>query len=260
MVSREDRDGIEVLRICRPEKANALTEQMKVELATAVEEAAARRQTHALLITGEGRYFCAGSDIAEMSHFSALEMQRMLTAESRLYRSLLECPRPVVAAVNGFALGGGAALVGCSDWAVASEDASFGLPEIGVGVAVSLEGALLPWMVGVGHARRLFYDPSVRIDAAEALRIGLVQEVAPPSRLLEAATERATRLGGLPTGAFKLQKRLILSLLLTGAGEAVVEMSRQGTPLLFSGPETRRALQSAPSALRAKVGEGPNHV
>jgi enoyl-CoA hydratase/carnithine racemase len=81
------------------------------------------------------------------------------------------------------------------------------------------------------------------MDAAEAFRVGMVQELAPARDLEQAAVERAAALAGLPAGAVALQKRLILTLLLTGAGEAVVEVSRHGTPLLFAGPETRRALE-----------------
>jgi enoyl-CoA hydratase/carnithine racemase len=243
VIEDEERGSIHVLRIRRADKANALTEQLKTELAGAVEERSRDTRTHALVTTGEGAYFSSGSDVVEMSHFSPQEMQRMLTAETRLYRSLLHSPKPVVAAVNGFAQGGGVALVACSDWVGASEEALFGMPELGVGVAVSLEGALLPWIVGLGHARRLWYDPSARMDGAEALRVGLVQELAAAKDPEKAACERATALARLPAGAFALQKPLILTLLLTGAGETVVEVSRHGTPLLFASPETRRALE-----------------
>jgi len=196
----------------------------------------------ALVVTGAGdRCFCAGSDIAEMRSFGPEAMYRMLGAERDMYLAALCSPKPVVAAVNGFALGAGFILALTCDYAVAATNARFGAPELTIGVAAPLEGFLLPWIVGLGHARRLFYTGQ-QLDAAEAQRLGLVHEVTELDSCRRRAAEVAKEIASLPGTSFRVQKALLRQLVSTGHLESVIEASRYATSLQFADRATADAL------------------
>lgn len=196
----------------------------------------------ALVLTGAGdRCFCAGSDIAEMQSFGPEAMYRMLGAERDMYLAALSSPKPVIAAVNGFALGAGFILALTCDYAVAAANARFGAPELTIGVAAPLEGFLLPWIVGLGHARRLFYTGQ-QLDAAEAQRLGLVHEVTELDRCRRRAVEVAKEIASLPGTSFRVQKALLRQLVSTGHLESVIEASRYATSLQFADRATADAL------------------
>lgn len=196
----------------------------------------------ALVLTGAGdRCFCAGSDIAEMQSFDPEAMYRMLGAERDMYLAALSSPKPVIAAVNGFALGAGFILVMACDYAVAAATARFGTPELTIGVGAPLEGFLLPWIVGLGHARRLFYTGQ-QLDPTEAQRLGLIHEVTEPERCRQRAVEVARKIASLPGTSFSVQKALLRLLVSTGHLESVIEASRYATSLQFADRATADAL------------------
>jgi len=227
-------NGVALLTIDRAGRANALPEAGKRELGDTVAVAAQRPDVTALVLTGAGdRSFCAGSDIAEMQSFDPAAMYRMLGAERDMYLAALSCPKPVIAAVNGFALGAGLILVTVCDYAVAAATARFGTPELTIGVSAPLEGFLLPWIVGLGHARRLFYTGK-QLDAAEAQRLGVIHEVTEPERCRQRAVEVAREIASLPGTSFRIQKALLRQLVSTGQLESVIEASRYATSLQFA--------------------------
>lgn len=237
-------EGIATVVLERPAKANALRVSDKRAVADAVKALGSDDATRAIVITGAGdRAFCAGSDIAEMQAFGPREMFEMLAAEREMYRSVAECPKPVVAAVNGYALGAGMILAISCDYAVGSIDAQFGTPELTIGVAAPLEGFLLPWIVGLGRARSMFFTGE-RVDAEEARRIGVIQEVAPAGECVTRAVAAAARMAGLPGSAFRIQKALLRLLIDTGDLAAVVDASHYATATQFAAPETTAAMRT----------------
>jgi enoyl-CoA hydratase len=242
MLRSKMEDGVALITIERVDKANALPEAVKQGLAIEIKENVARDEVKAIVLTGQGeRAFCAGSDISEMRTFNPDQMYRMLGAERAMYRAAIESPKPVVAAVNGVALGAGMILVMACDYAVASATARFGTPELTIGVSAPLEGFLLPWIVGLGWARAMFYTGR-QLNAEEALRLGLIQEVTEPDSCLSRAIEAARRIAALPGDGFRIQKRLLYRLIAGGDLESVIEASRYAASLQFVGQDTADAM------------------
>ncbi len=173
----------------RPESLNALSDKMKQEMRLALEDARDDREVHVIIITGAGnKAFSAGADISE---FTKLTSSDQIGRHGRPQPILFirEIPKPVIAMVNGLALGGGCEIVLASDLAIASENAKFGLPEIRVGVIPGSGGTqILSRLVGEKRARELIYTGNM-ITAAEALQMGLVNRVVPPDRLRQATEE-----------------------------------------------------------------------
>ena len=178
-------DGIARITINRPDKLNALNATVIAEL----DDAAARIETdagvRAVLLTGAGtKAFVAGADITEIGGQGAVDGQARARAGQRMMRRLEQCGKPVVAAVNGFALGGGCELAMACHLRVASDTARFGQPEVKLGIGPGYGGTVrLPRLIGRGRALELLLTGAM-IDAQEAWRIGLVNRVVPADRLL----------------------------------------------------------------------------
>jgi enoyl-CoA hydratase len=242
MIRSEIVDDIGVITIDRVEKANSLSDEAKRMLTSAIEDLVQGTEARAIVLTGEGqRSFCAGSDIFEMRGFDVSRMYDMLEAERSMYLAALRSPKPIVAAVNGYALGAGLALVLSCDYAVASKQARFGAPELRLGVPVALQGLLLPLVVGIGKSRGIFYTGR-ELDAVEAASLGLVHELTVPGQCLPRAMEMARQISRLPGSAFTIQKRLLYRLASSGHLDAVVEESHFVTSLLFAGSEPTKAI------------------
>jgi enoyl-CoA hydratase len=182
-------DRIATITVNRPDKLNALNDALMDELRTAIAEARRRRDVGAVLLTGAGRAFVAGADISELADQSAIEGKARAERGQRVFRRFETSPKPTLAAVNGFALGGGCELAMACHMRIASESAKFGQPEVKLGIVPGYGGSQrLPRLVGKGRALQLLLTGEM-IDAAEAYRIGLVNRVVPSADLL--ATARA---------------------------------------------------------------------
>jgi enoyl-CoA hydratase len=180
-------DRIATLTVNRPDKLNALNAIVIGELGRAIDELVASEDVGAVILTGAGRAFVAGADIAELSAVSALEGRRLARRGQEIFRRFETSPKPTVAAVNGFALGGGCELAMACHVRVAAEGAKFGQPEVKLGLIPGYGGTQrLPRLVGRGRALQLLLTGEM-IDAHEALRIGLVNRVVPGDQLLSAA-------------------------------------------------------------------------
>jgi methylglutaconyl-CoA hydratase len=184
---RAERDG-PVLRVTlsRPERRNAFDAELIAELARAFHDVGDAR---AVLLAGDGDSFCAGADVEWQRASIDLSYDDNVDDAKRLYRMLEaidSCPAPVVARVQGYALGGGSGLVACCDMAVAAPDAVFGFPEVRLGIIPAVISRFVFAKIGTGGARRYFLTGE-RFSADAALRIGLVQEVAED---LDAATAK----------------------------------------------------------------------
>ena len=184
----EDRGPARVITIHRPEALNALNVAVVAELARAVEGAAAEPAVRGLVLTGAGgKSFVAGADIAAMAEMSVDEARVFAGQGHALGELLAALPKPVIAAVNGFALGGGCEVALACDFIYAAEGARFGQPEVKLGVIPGFGGTQrLLRRVGAAMALELCMRGNI-IDAAEALRIGLCNRVLPAAELLPAA-------------------------------------------------------------------------
>lgn len=182
-------DRIATITVNRPDKLNALNDATIAELGRAIDEANSRDDVAAVLLTGAGRAFIAGADISELESQSPLEAQRRARVGQAIFRRFETSPKPTVAAINGFALGGGCELAMACHVRIASEKAKLGQPEVKLGIVPGYGGTQrLPRLVGRGAALRLLLTGDM-IDAAEAFRLGLVDQVVPPDALI--ATARA---------------------------------------------------------------------
>lgn len=196
-----ERDGpTAIITLNRPKQLNALSQVVIGELHAAFTELAGDDNVRAVILTGSGeRAFAAGADISELARLkSATEGRRVALRSHELGRNMAELPKPIIAAINGFALGGGLELALACDVRLASETAQLGLPEVTLGIMPGWGGTQrLPRLIGPGMARLLMMTGE-RVDAAEALRIGIVERVYPAAELMDAARQLAAKLAGLP--------------------------------------------------------------
>ena len=208
-VMLEKRGPVAVLTLNRPEALNALNTAFMSEISQAADEAAANRNTRVLIITGMGKAFIAGADIKEMLALSAVEMLEWAQLGSELNVKLEALRIPVIAAINGFALGGGCELAMACDIRIASETAKFGQPEVGIGVTPGAGGTQrLPRLVGTGRAKELLFTGR-QIGALEAERIGLVDKVVPAGALMDEALHMAEEIAAQGPIAVQQCKRAV---------------------------------------------------
>ncbi len=189
----EKSQGIALITINRPEKRNALDPQTWREVGTVVEELEADADVQVIIFTGAGeKCFAAGSDIGQIKERSLID--GLAAPSQRALMRLEAIEKPVIAAVNGFALGGGCELSMACDIRIASENARFGQPEVNLGIMPGAGGTQrLVSLVGVGRAKELILTGDI-IDAREAHRIGLVNQVVPAEELLETARKCAKKM------------------------------------------------------------------
>jgi enoyl-CoA hydratase len=189
----EVQDRIAVVSVNRPDKMNALNEGIIRELGSAMEEVTGRADVGGIIITGVGeKAFVAGADIAELAKMGPVDGIEVSRLGQRVFRAIELSRKPVIAAVNGFALGGGCELALACHLRIASENARFGLPEVKLGIIPGYGGTLrLPRIVGKGRALELMLTADM-IDAAEAYRIGLANRVVPQAELMTTARAMMT--------------------------------------------------------------------
>ncbi len=191
----EKEDKIATLYINRPQALNALNRETLLELKDAISGIAQDDEIDLLIITGAGdKAFVAGADIAYMQNLSAMEARSFAALGQQVFMMIETMEKPVIAAVNGFALGGGCELAMCCDFRVASSKAKFGQPEVGLGIIPGFGGTQrLARLIGAGMAKQLLYTADV-IGADEALRIGLVNSVQTPEELRDVVKAIAGRI------------------------------------------------------------------
>lgn len=204
----EKREGIATITINRPEVRNALTQALMAELGQALDQVEVDEEVRVLIITGAGdRSFVSGGDIGEVG---ARNTYTELGLDSRLRRGVLTrleyLFKPSIAAINGYALGGGCELALACTLRIAADTAKFGQPEINLGIIPGLGGTQrLTRLVGKGRAMELILTGDI-IDAQEAYRIGLVNKIVPADQLMEAAKALALKLASKPPLALKAAK------------------------------------------------------
>jgi enoyl-CoA hydratase/carnithine racemase len=247
-VRLEVEEGVGTIRIDRP-KMNALDSQVQEEMRAAAHEASGRDDVRAVVVYGGERVFAAGADIKEMADMSYADMVKRSGALQSAFTAVARIPKPVVAAVTGYALGGGCELALCADVRIAAEDATFGQPEVLLGVIPGAGGTQrLSRLVGPSRAKELIFTGRF-VKAEEALRIGLVDKVVPAGQVYAEALDWARQ---FTTGA---------ALALRAAKEAVdrglevdletgLEIERQQFAALF-------ATEDRATGMRSFVESGP---
>ncbi|MCC9308127.1 enoyl-CoA hydratase-related protein [Kitasatospora sp. RB6PN24] len=207
-VTLEVTDGVGTIRLDRP-KMNALDIAMQDQLREVAGEAAARADVRAVVIYGGERVFAAGADIKEMQAMSYTDMVARGGALQDAFTAVARIPKPVVAAITGYALGGGCELALCADIRIAGDNAKLGQPEILLGLIPGAGGTQrLPRLVGPSKAKELIFTGRM-VDAEEALRIGLVDQVVPAEEVYKAALDWAGKLAAGPAWALRAAKESI---------------------------------------------------
>ena len=209
-IQKNVKDGVVTVTINRPKALNALNYDTLKEMLHCFEEIGASRDIHAVIITGSGeKAFVAGADISFMGDLEAIEAREFGKLGHQVMAVVENLPQPVIAAVNGFALGGGCELALACDMRLASENAKFGQPEVNLGVLPGFGGTQrLPRLVGKGHAAELLFSGKI-IDAEEACRIGLVNRVTAPEKLLEECSALAEMIAVKAPVAVRLCKEAV---------------------------------------------------
>ena len=237
-LEREDDGRVVVLIVDRPEKRNALDRATVDAFRAALRELREDAALRALVVTGVERAFVAGADIAEMRERRAEDALRAIN--STLFREVEDFPRPVIAAINGFALGGGCELALACDLRIAARSAKLGQPEVGLGILPGAGGCYrLMRLVGLGRAKELIFTGRV-LGADEALALGLVEEVVEDDRLRARAVELARQIAAQAPLAVRLAKAALNAAARGEPGELLLESTMQA--VLFETDEKRRRM------------------
>ncbi len=225
----EDRQAVRWLAVNRPDKLNALNRDVLAALGEAMAVAGQDRDVRAVVITGVGeKAFVAGADIGEFGGLSTAQAQELARRGQQLFTAIERFPKPVIAAVNGFALGGGCELAMACHLRVASSNARFGQPEVKLGLIPGYGGTQrLPRLVGRGRALQLLLTGGM-IDAAVALSWGLVNRVVEPAQLVESVQQMASEILAVSPAAV----RRCLDAVAMGL-DAPMERALEGEAALF---------------------------
>lgn len=201
--------GIATITLNRPEVLNALNDQVFNELAEVSSKLATDPSVRVVIITGGEKVFAAGADIGQMANATAVDVTTGDKPSHRAFQLIESMPKPVIAAIAGYALGGGCELTLVADIRIAAENALFGLPEIKLGILPGAGGTQrLPRLIGQGRAKELIFGGDF-IKADEALRIGLVNKVVPTDQLAEEAQKMAKRFVARGAVALSLAKSAV---------------------------------------------------
>jgi enoyl-CoA hydratase len=232
--------NIGIATLNRPEKLNALDSNTRAELKEIVERA--EKEVRVLIITGSGRAFAAGADINELVKRDPLMAIEASKLGTELFSRIEELEIPVIAAINGLALGGGLELAMACDIRIASSKAKFGQPEINIGIFPGAGGTQrLPRLVGMGMAKKMVLTGEM-IGAEEAYRIGLVEEIVEPEKLMDRAKEIAAKIAGKSAISVKLAKKALNASMNTPLREGLrYEVSLFS--ILFASEEAKRLMK-----------------
>lgn len=237
-IERPDED-IALVRLNRPERMNALSMEMRLLLSDAFERINADPAVRVVVIAGNARHFAVGADIGELQDTSVIDLVHRDTI--RFWRSIRECPRPVIAAVAGLALGGGCELALHADIIVAGEKARFGLPEVRIGIIPGGGGTQrLPRAIGTYRAMRMLMTGEP-IDAAQADAWGLVSQVVPEGEVEPCALALARKLAKLPPLALSSLKRAVHSGL-DAPLETGLQLEQRAVQVLFASEDMREGV------------------
>jgi enoyl-CoA hydratase/carnithine racemase len=233
---------VATIRLDRP-KMNALNTQVQGEIGAAAAQVSADSAIHAVILYGGERVFAAGADIKEMSSLGYADMVERSAALQAAFSAVANIPKPVVAAVTGYALGGGLELALCADFRVLGESAKVGQPEILLGVIPGAGGTQrLPRLIGPAKAKDLIFSGR-HVAAAEALAIGLADQVVPDAEVYQAAQELAARYAVGPALALRAAKQAVNSGLEVDLATGL-EIERLHFSALFATDDQKTGMRS----------------
>ena len=242
LVQVETGQAVATIRLNRP-PMNALSAAVQAELAAAAAQVAADETVHAVVIYGGEKLFAAGADVKEMSDTSYAQMLADSSKLQGALNAVAAIGKPVIAAVTGYALGGGLELALCADFRIVGENAKVGQPEILLGLIPGAGGTQrLPRLIGPAKAKDLIFTGRF-VGAAEALAIGLADKVVPDGQVYEAACELAGRYAGGPSVAIAAAKRAI-DLGLETDLDTGLEIERLSFAGLFATEDARAGMRS----------------
>lgn len=202
----EKKEGICTIKINNPQSLNALNGEVLQDLDAAFDLVSKDEEVSVIILTGEGKAFVAGADIAYMNELNVEQAKKFSEDGAKIFRKIETLNKVVIAAVNGFALGGGCELAMACDIRIASEKAKFGQPEVGLGITPGFSGTQrLPRLVGLGRAKELIFTGGY-IDAEEAYRIGLVNKVINKDSLMEETFTLANKIKSNSQAAIRNSK------------------------------------------------------
>jgi enoyl-CoA hydratase/carnithine racemase len=233
--------AVALLRLNRPEAKNALNMALRRQLAEAFGQIAADPDIRAAVITGSQDAFAAGADLAEMADASTIDI--MLRQTHLLWRTIAQCPKPVIAAVNGFALGGGCELAMHADIIVAGRSAQFGQPEVRVGIMPGAGGTQrLTRAVGKFKAMKMLLTGKP-VSAEEAERMGLVSEVVDDDQVLPTALKLAESIAALAPLAVQEIKEAVLAGM-DASLDSALALERKAFQLLFASQDQKEGMKA----------------
>jgi enoyl-CoA hydratase/carnithine racemase len=243
-ISTTIEDGIATILLDRPEVLNALDQGMWEALVGAVHSVASNPDVRVTIITGTGRGFCVGADLKETAWRGESQEQsrrRIERNNQQLAREMIACPSPIIAAINGYALGGGVEIALAADMRISCTTARFGFPETTIGRFISGGASLLlPKVVGIAWAKRMIYT-GTHIDAAQAQAIGLVEEVVEDADLQARALELARTIAGNAPVSIALAKR-ILDRVAIGDLETALAFETEGLLATYATDDNERGV------------------
>ncbi len=231
--------GVALLRINRPEARNALNLEVRKLIARHLTELAEDDETRCVVLTGNEKSFAAGADIKEMAGAGTIEM--MQRGVDRLWRTIYGCPKPVIAAVNGFALGGGCELAMTCDIIVAGESAKFGQPEVKIGIIPGGGGTQRLTRAAGKYKAMKYILTGELFGALEALAMGLVSEVVPDAEVELRALALAGQIAELPPLAIRLAKESVLNGMEAPLGSGLAYETKL-VQILFSSQDQKEGM------------------
>lgn len=233
--------GVALLRLNRPQARNALNDELRQRLAALFHELGEDAETRCIVVTGDEKAFAAGADLKEIADDTPIEMMRRRVLQ--LWKVIASCPKPVIAAVNGVALGGGCELALHADIIIAGENARFGQPELRVGIMPG-GGATQRLMRVIGKYRTMMMVlTGASVTGAEAAAMGFASEAVPDERVLDRALEVAQIIAAMPPLAVGLTKETVLA-----GDDAALDtgliLERRGFELLFASRDQKEGMRA----------------
>ncbi|HDI60124.1 MAG TPA: enoyl-CoA hydratase/isomerase family protein [Desulfobacteraceae bacterium] len=247
-------ENIGIITFNRPQRLNAINEALLDGLIQHLQAARRDVEVRSVVLTGAGRSFCAGEDLKETSAGKTLEQwTREVDALQEVQRVVLGLGKPLIGAVNGYAVGGGLEFALSCDIRIASEDARFGFPETGVGLTVTTAGTkLISQIVGLGKAKELIFTGRL-VDAREALEIGLVNKVVEPARLIDEAMALCREINARSPLSIKLS-RIAIDQGLHSSFEQILELEAAHLLACINSNEQRALVEKKLAHLKTQQG------
>ncbi|SFY19578.1 enoyl-CoA hydratase [Azotobacter vinelandii] len=233
--------GVALIRLNRPKARNALNQEVRAALAEHFTELGHDPEVRCVVLTGSEQIFAAGADLRDLAERSAVDM--LLRSSHRLWQAIAACPKPVIAAVNGLALGGGCELAMHADIIVAGEDAAFGQPEVRVGIMPGAGGTQrLTRAVGKFQAMKMLLTGQP-VSAREALAMGLASEIVSNGEVLARALALASEISALPPLAVMQIKEVLLAGQ-DASLDSALALERKAFQLLFASEDQKEGMRA----------------